>query len=247
MGLIGALLALSAAAWIAVDARMSDLDLASPGGAGQLIVYLGVWATMMAAMMFPSVAPMVLVYRRVQASRLSRGTAVAGGLALFVAGYLLVWTGFGLLAWLVAAAVDAADVMALEWDRSGHLVAAAVIAGAAVYQLTPLKNACLTRCRGPMDFVLGAWRDGRAGALAMGAEHGAWCVGCCWALMAALLAVGTMSIGAMALVAGLIATEKLFPHRRTANLALAAVLLAVAALAAFAPGDFPGRAMHGHM
>jgi predicted metal-binding membrane protein len=119
-------------------------------------------------------------------------------------------------------------------------VAAAVVAGAALYQLTPLKNACLTRCRGPLMFVMENWRPGSWGALRMGLVHGAWCVGCCWALMAALFALGVMSLGWMALIAGLIAAEKLWPSRVVANYGVAAVLLFLAVALAVDPSVVPG-------
>ena len=106
----------------------------------------------------------------------------------------------------------------LAWDRAGRWVAGATLLVAAVYELTPLKDVCLGKCRSPLGFLLGSWRDGRSGALQMGAKNGAWCVGCCWALMASLFALGVMSIAWMAVVAGLIAVEKTLPWRRVADL-----------------------------
>ena len=115
-----------------------------------------------------------------------------------------------------------------------------MIVAAAVYQLTPLKDVCLRKCRNPMMFLLTRWQPGRSGALRMGMEHGAWCVGCCWALMAALFAVGVMSIGWMVLVAGLIAVEKLLPWRIAANRGIAVLLVVLGLGVAFAPEDVPG-------
>ena len=106
------------------------------------------------------------------------------------------------------------DVDALAWSRDGRYVAAGVIAVAAVYQLTPLKDVCLAKCRSPLAFVVGSWRGGRIGATRMGIEHGAWCVGCCWALMATLFALGVMSLTWMVVVAALVAVEKLLPWKR---------------------------------
>jgi hypothetical protein len=119
-------------------------------------------------------------------------------------------------------------------------VAGGVIVAAAVYQLTPLKDACLTKCRSPFFFLLGAWRPGRLGALRMGIEHGGWCVGCCWALMAALFALGIMSIGWMAFIAALIAIEKLLPWQAVANRGIAVLLVVLGLAVAFAPEDVPG-------
>ncbi len=116
---------------------------------------------------------------------------------------------------------------------------------AAVYELTPLKDACLGKCRSPLGFLLGAWRTGRLGPLEMGAKHGAWCIGCCWALMASLFALGVMSLVWMAVVAGLIAFEKLIPFRRIATYGTAAILLALGILLLAAPDAIPALTVPG--
>ena len=134
--------------------------------------------------------------------------------ALFTSGYLLVWSAVGLLAYLLARSGHQLFGDALAWDRAGRWVAGAILLLAAAYELTPLKDVCLGKCRTPLGFLLGSWRDGLSGAMKMGARHGAWCVGCCWALMASLFALGVMSVVWMAVVAGLIAFEKLIPSRR---------------------------------
>jgi predicted metal-binding membrane protein len=115
-------------------------------------------------------------------------------------------------------------------------VAGATLLVAALYELTPLKDVCLGRCRSPLGFLLGSWRDGLSGALRMGAKH----VGCCWALMASLFALGVMSVAWMALVAGLIAVEKTLPWRRVATYGTAALLLTLGVLLLAAPGAIPG-------
>ena len=134
----------------------------------------------------------------------------------------------------------------LSWDRAGRWVAGAVLLVAAVYELTPLKDACLGRCRSPLGFLLGAWREGRRGAMEMGAKHGAWCVGCCWALMASLFALGVMSIVWMAFVAGLIAIEKTVPWRTVATYGTAAILLGLGILLLVAPDVIPALTIPGH-
>ena len=126
------------------------------------------------------------------------------------------------------------------WDRAGRWVAGVTLLVAAVYELTPLKDVCLGRCRSPLGFLLGSWRDGPSGAVRMGARHGAWCVGCCWALMASLFALGVMSVAWMALVAGLIALEKTLPWRRVATYGTAALLLTLGVLLLVAPDAIPG-------
>ena len=118
----------------------------------------------------------------------------------------------------------------LAWDSAGRWVAGATLLVAAAYELTPLKDVCLGKCRTPLGFLLGSWRDGLSGAVQMGTRHGAWCVGCCWALMASLFALGVMSIVWMAVVAGLIALEKLIPSRRVATYGTAALLLVLGVL-----------------
>jgi predicted metal-binding membrane protein len=163
----------------------------------------------------------------------------------FVAGYLITWTAAGLLAYGLFAAGRAVAGDALAWDAAGRYVAAGVLVAAAAYQLTPLKNRCLSRCRGPLRFVLEAWRDGRAGALRMGLSQGAWCVGCCWALMASLFALGVMSLAWMAFVAALIALEKLAPWRVAANRAIAIGLLAIGLGVALAPREVPALTVPG--
>jgi predicted metal-binding membrane protein len=243
LGLIGLLFGLAIAAWALTDERMGGMDAGPGTDTGALGWFLGVWLVMMAAMMFPSIAPMVTMYARVQEGKRERGDAdavPAGATVIFVAGYLVTWTAAGLLGYAIFEAVRSLDIGWLAWDEGGRYVAGGVIVAAAVYQLTPLKDACLRKCRSPLMFLLTAWRPGRVGALRMGLEHGAWCVGCCWALMAALFALGVMSIGWMAFIAALIATEKLLPWRAVANRGIAVLLLALGLAVAIVPEDVPG-------
>jgi predicted metal-binding membrane protein len=238
--LIGLLLVLAAIAWAVTGDRMSGMDAGPGTDPGSVGFYVGVWVVMMAAMMFPSIAPMVLTYRRVHNRRRELGKARPGATALFVAGYLISWTAFGLAAYALIELMRSLSIDVFSWSEGGRYLAGAVIGAAAIYQLTPAKDACLTKCRSPLDFVLGYWRPGYGGALRMGVEHGAWCVGCCWALMAALFALGVMSIGWMAFVAALIAIEKLLPWKAVANRGIAALLLVLGLAVAFFPGQVPG-------
>jgi len=242
LGLIAVLLGLAAAAWALTAQRTRGMDHAPGSDLGPLPLYVGAWVVMMAAMMFPSVAPTVRTYVLVQRRRAVLGRSVAP-VAAFLGGYVATWTLFGLVAYGVFALVDSLSVESLAWDRAGRWVAAAVIGAAAVYQLTPAKDACLTRCRGPLDFLMDRWRDGAGGAVRLGAEHGAWCVGCCWGLMAALFALGVMSVGWMLLVAAVIASEKLLPWQPLPSRLAAALLLALAAGVAIAPEAVPGLAV----
>ena len=246
IGLLGALLALALLAWFVTDNRMGEMD-STPGMAlGSLGFYLTVWVVMMAAMMFPSVAPTVLMYDRLREGHRARGRGAApDATALFVAGYLLVWTLAGLGAYAVFELVRAVDPPFLARDEAGRYVTAGVIVAAAIYQVTPLKQACLVKCRSPMMFLAERWRHGRGGGLELGARHGAWCLGCCWALMAALFAVGVMSLGWMALIAAFIAAEKLLPWPVAARRTVAVLLLVIGLGIAIAPADVPGFAEPG--
>jgi predicted metal-binding membrane protein len=158
----------------------------------------------------------------------------------FTSGYLVAWASVGLTAFAVAVLGGRAAGDVLAWDRAGHWVALITLVAAAVYELTPLKDVCLGKCRSPLGSLLGSWRDGPFGGLQMGIRHGGWCIGCCWALMASLFALGVMSLVWMTVVACLIAFEKLIPSRRVATLGTAGVLLGLGALLAVAPDALPG-------
>jgi predicted metal-binding membrane protein len=194
---------------------------------------------MMAAMMLPSVAPTVALYARM-ASRQPRVAPIA-----FVGGYLLTWAAAGVVAYGVFNGVRGLAFSDLAWNSGGRWVAGGTLLAAAIYELTPLKDACLGKCRSPLGFLIGAWRDGTAGAVQMGARHGAWCVGCCWALMASLFALGVMSIAWMAFVAALIALEKTLPWKRVATYGTAAILVALGVLLIAAPDAIPGLTVPG--
>jgi predicted metal-binding membrane protein len=133
----------------------------------------------------------------------------------------------------------------LAWHAGGRWAAAGVLLAAALYELTPLKDVCLSKCRTPMGFLLGSWREGRMGALQVGARHATWCLGCCWALMAALFALGVMSLSWMALIAALIALEKTLPWRRAITWGTAALLLVLAIAILATPGSVPGLVIPG--
>ena len=240
LGLVTLLFALAGIGWWSTVDRMRGMDDGPWTGLGTLGWFLAAWVVMMAAMMFPSVAPTVALY-----SRMTRERSPLPAL-FFTAGYLVTWGGVGVLAFAIALAGDGIAGDVLAWDRAGRWVAGATLLGAAVYELTPLKDVCLGKCRSPLGFLLGSWRGGWAGALRMGAKNGAWCVGCCWALMASLFGLGVMSIAWMAFVAGLIAAEKTLPWRRVASYATAAILLALGVLLLAVPDAIPALTIPGH-
>ena len=242
LGLVVLLFALAGAGWWWTVGEMRGMDNGPWTGLGTVGWFLGVWVVMMAAMMLPSVAPTVALY-----SRMTRKRSPLFPL-LFVGGYLITWAVAGVLAvasgkmagWLAGGALD--------WSRAGRVLAGLTLLVAAAYQLTPLKDVCLGKCRSPLGLLMGSWRGGRSGALRMGARNGAWCVGCCWALMASLFALGVMSVAWMAFVAGLVATEKTVPWRRTASYGTAALLCALGVLLLAAPDLIPAFTIpHGHM
>jgi predicted metal-binding membrane protein len=239
LGLVALLLALAAVAWWSTADRMAGMDAGPGTDLGALGWFLGVWVVMMAAMMFPSLAPTVALY-----ATMTRRHGLDRGL-IFASGYLLVWGSAGLGAYgafRVGRDVFGGD---LAWHAGGRWFAAGVLTLAAIYEITPLKDVCLAKCRSPIGSLLGSWRDGRLGALQMGSRHGGWCLGCCWALMAALFALGIMSLTWMALVAAVIALEKTLPWGRAVTWGTAAVLLALAIAVVAAPHDIPGLVVPG--
>ena len=241
--LLGALLALAVVAWLVTNERMGGMESMPGMGLGTIGFFVTVWVVMMVAMMFPAVAPTALTYDRLREGHRARGEgAGADATPLFVAGYLVVWAMAGLAAYALYELVRAIDPAFLAWDEAGRYVAGGVIVAAAVYQVTTLKQACLARCRTPMMVLAERWRDGRAGALGLGIRYGTWCLGCCWALMAALFALGVMSLGWMALITIFIVAERLLPWPTAARGAVALSLLALGLGVAFFPADVPGFA-----
>jgi len=234
LGLVALLYALAALGWWWTAGQMAGMDNGPWSSLGSFGWFLGVWIVMMAAMMFPSVAPTIALYSIMTKQRSPRRPLE------FAAGYLVTWAGAGVVAFVLGAGLTTLFGGLFAWERGGHWAAGGTLVLAAVYELTPLKDICLAKCRSPLGFLLGAWREGWSGALRMGAKNGAWCVGCCWALMASLFALGVMSIWWMAVVAGLIAVEKTVPWGRAASWGTAAVLLALGILLLAAPGAIPG-------
>jgi predicted metal-binding membrane protein len=234
VGLLGLILVLAVLAWWSTVDSMGGMDQAPGADLGTLGWFLGVWVVMMAAMMLPSVAPTVALY-----SVMTRRRAPLQPL-VFTSGYLLTWAAAGLLAFAISQLARDRIGGQIAWESTGRWVAGAILIVAAAYEVTPLKDACLRRCRSPLGYLLGSWRDGPAGALRMGAGHGLWCVGCCWGLMAALFALGVMNIAWMAFVAALIAGEKALPWARVATYGTATILLVLGVLVVAAPEAIPG-------
>ena len=233
LALVLLLFLLAGACWWWTVHEMSGMDAGPWTGLGRLGWFLGVWVVMMAAMMLPSVAPTVALY-----SKMTRSASPLSAL-FFCSGYLATWAGAGLLAFAIGRGSSAVFGGSLAWGQAGRPLAGTVLIVAAAYQITPYKDVCLGKCRSPLGMLLGSWRDGLAGALRMGAKNGGWCVGCCWALMASLFALGVMSVSWMALVAGLVAIEKTLPWRRAATYATAVVLSSLGVMVLAAPHVLP--------
>ncbi|MCC6710135.1 MAG: DUF2182 domain-containing protein [Gammaproteobacteria bacterium] len=191
------------------DAPLAGLALAmmTPGAAVPYLVATALmWLVMMVAMMTPAVLPMMLVFRS-----LDRGPGGAADALWFGGGYLVAWSAFGVLAALVQWWLHEHGLLAGMALAASPKLAGAILIAAGLWQLTPLKAACLAHCRGPMGFFLKHWRSGRGGALAMGLRHGLFCIGCCWMLMALMFAGGAMSVATMAALALFILAERVLP------------------------------------
>ena len=239
LALVGVLFGLAALGWWWTVDQMRGMDGGPWTGLGTFGWFIGVWVVMMAAMMFPSVSPTVALYARMTRERTPLSPL------LFAGGYLLTWAAAGALAFGVALGGDRVGGGVLAWDRAGRWFAGATLLAAAAYELTPLKDVCLGKCRSPLGLLLGTWRDGPTGALQMGVKNGAWCVGCCWALMASFFALGIMSVVWMAVVAGLIAVEKTLPWHRVATYGVATILVVLGALLLLSPDVIPGLTIPG--
>lgn len=237
-GMVTALVAAAGLAWWSTADRMAGMD-AGPGTAlGSVGWFTGVWVTMMAAMMLPSLAPSAALFSAFVRREPSR-------MLLFAGGYLLVWGVAGIGAYGLFELGKSILSGAFAWHSGGRLLATGVLGLAALYQLTPLKRASLARCRIPLRFLEDSWTDTQAGALLIGLRNGGWCLGCSWALMAALFALGVMSLTWMALIAVLVAIEKVGPWGRGARLATAGILAVLAVAILAVPHEIPGFVVPG--
>jgi predicted metal-binding membrane protein len=201
-------------------------------------LFLAIWVIMMVAMMFPTAAPMIVAFHKVQAGKRQRGEAFVSTW-IFVAAYLLVWGLAGVVAYAGALAAEAVAARTALSPATAARVGGTVLVAAGLYQLTPLKDLCLSKCRTPITFIMTSWRDGAAGALRMGLLHGAYCLGCCWLLFVILFPLGIMNIAAMAVITLVIFAEKTLPWGRAAAHAAAAALIAYGLVVVAAPRLLP--------
>ena len=196
---------------MAHDRMMAEtgMTMDMPRTTADVFFTFAMWAVMMVGMMAGAAAPMLLLFAGAQAARGSRRVPMA--LPLFGLGYLTVWVGFSACAAIAQEALHRAAMLSPATAASGPRLSGAILIAAGAYQLTPFKGACLTRGRSPLGFLMTSWRDGAIGAFRMGLAHGAYCLGCCWALMCVLFAVGVMNLLWVAALTALVLMEKVGP------------------------------------
>jgi predicted metal-binding membrane protein len=240
--ILGSLLVLAAAAWTALvwQSSITGMDqvenmLTMDMG---VALFLAVWVAMMVAMMFPTAAPMFLTFAHVQQRKQRSGKPFVPTW-VFVSSYLAIWTAFGALAYVAAlGATELADSSMWVMDNAAR-IGGAVLVLAGLYQLSPLKDICLSKCRAPMAFVLTSWRDGYGGALRMGLEHGVYCLGCCWLFFVIVFPLGMMNVAVLAAIVVLIFAEKSLPFGHRASQLAAAGLVAYGTLVILVPDALP--------
>jgi predicted metal-binding membrane protein len=205
---------------------------------GGAVVFVAVWTMMMAAMMLPAAAPMILIFASAQARR-QRDAAVPAW--IFIAGYILVWLAAGLLVYILVQFGSDIATRLTSADRASWapLALGATLLAAGLYQFTPIKRVCLIHCRSPFAFVAQYWRDGRIGALQMGLRHGAYCLGCCWALFAVMVAAGVMSLAWMLLLTLVVFVEKVLPRGRRASPMIGVALIVLGLMVASGAVSMP--------
>ena len=206
--ILGSLLVLAACAWALLiwQSAVMDDEMSLTMGMGAPL-FIALWVAMMIAIMFPTAAPMILMFNRIHNARREKGQSFVPTW-IFVAAYLLVWSVTGLFAYTLAVLGDElADQSMWLMDNAARFGGVLLIA-AGLYQLSPLKNVCLSKCRSPISFILNSWRDGYWGSFRMGVEHGVYCLGCCWLLFLILFPLGMMNIAVLAGITALIFAEK---------------------------------------
>lgn len=191
------------------DKMMADMGMAMPWSAADLFFTFAMWTVMMVGMMAPSASPMLLLFAAARAGRSKRGLSLAT--LAFGLGYIAVWTGFSMGAALAQWGLHQAALLSAAMASSSGRLSGAILIAAGAYQLTPWKSTCLTHCRSPLGFLMTNWRGGATGAFRMGFRHGAYCLGCCWALMCVLFVVGVMNLIWISALTAFVLIEKIGP------------------------------------
>ena len=222
---LSGLAAITALSWVYVVSLASDVQSMNMGdmgtqmtlprmqawGTADFALTFGMWAVMMVAMMTPSAAPMILMFAAVNRRRWKQQVSYVPT-SVFLAGYLVVWAAFSVIATAAQWGLHSASLLSPMMASTSPILGGTLLVAAGTYQWTPLKHACLSKCRSPLGFVLNEWREGRWGAFLMGLKHGAYCTGCCWSLMALLFVAGIMNLLWVGAIAGFILLEKVVPR-----------------------------------
>lgn len=196
-------------------------------GSVDLLLLFAMWVIMMVAMMVPSVAPFVLMFARLRRKKADVGSVeVVGSAGILLLGYLVAWTGFSVLATLAQWALHRTALVSPMMVSASPVLGGLLLVAAGIFQLTPLKRACLVHCRSPLSFLMAHWRPGRRGAFAMGWKHGIYCVGCCWMLMTLLFVAGVMNLLWVAAITAFVLMEKALPMGRLVGRIAGAALVA---------------------
>lgn len=231
--------ALSLAAWFAVMVLMSGMDEGPGTPLHELPIFLIGWVVMLTAMMLPSELNYIGAFALVLKSRGGPSAAGSGVVTSFVAGYGVAWIAYGLTAYVLDFVVRTAQPEFIAWDRAGPILAGSVLIAAGFFQVSRLKHSCLMGCRSPLAFFARYWKHGRSGALSMGVHHGLVCVGCCWALMGVMFAVGAMSLTWMALLTVFMFAEKVLPKGQKLAYPIASFLWVMGIWIAVSPETAP--------
>lgn len=201
-------------------------------------LFIAIWIVMMIAMMFPTAAPMILMFTKIYAGKQQQQQAFVPTW-VFISAYLLIWSLCGVLLYPLAAGIENLAANSMWLMNNAARIGGVILLLAGLYQLSPLKHTCLSKCRTPLQFILSSWHDGYGGAFRMGLEHGAYCLGCCWLLFVILFPLGIMNIAIMALVTALIFAEKALPFGRQISQLAGIALIAYGALVIFLPAALP--------
>lgn len=237
--ILGSLLVLAAISWALLIWQSANMNTQMGLTMGMsAALFIALWVVMMIAMMFPTAAPMILMFTAVYAGKLRQEQPFVPTW-VFVSAYLLIWTLFGVLAYPLALGSEKLAEQSMWLMQNASRLGGVILVIAGLYQLSPLKRVCLSKCRTPLQFILGSWRNGYGGAFRMGLEHGAYCLGCCWLLFVILFPLGIMNIAVMALLTVLIYAEKSFPIGRQISQAAGVALIVYGVLVTFIPAALP--------
>jgi predicted metal-binding membrane protein len=237
--ILGVLLVLAALAWCLLiwQAPMMNNQAMGLTMGMSAVLFIAIWAVMMVAMMFPA-APMILMFSAVYAGK-RRQEQLYVPTWIFVSAYLLVWVLSGVLAYVLALGIENLAGRSMWLMENAARISGIILVIAGLYQLSPLKHVCLSKCRTPLQFLLTSWHDGYVGAFRMGIEHGAFCLGCCWLLFVILFPLGIMNLAVMALVTALIFAEKALPIGRQISQLTGIGLIIYGVIVLFLPAALP--------